>query len=107
MLDSGLTPAALAFDARQQRFIARLANECEGSQSKECFYYPTPGALVARVAAIEHAHGRRADARYCPDLGENPVVKTTILEYNIAATRALELWENETESKLRSGTWTW
>jgi hypothetical protein len=32
MRDSGLTPAAVALDARQQRFVARLANACEGSE---------------------------------------------------------------------------
>jgi hypothetical protein len=61
MRDSGLTPAAAALDARQQRFMERLASACEGSKSKELFEYPTPDAPVGRVAAIEHARGRRAE----------------------------------------------
>jgi hypothetical protein len=41
--DSGLTPAAVALKARQQRFVARLASACEASKSKELFEYPSPG----------------------------------------------------------------
>jgi len=107
MRDSGLTPAAVALDARQQRFVARLASACEGSKSKELYDYPTPGAPVGRVAAIEHAHGRRAETMRWPDPGEEPAVKTTILEDDAAAKRATELWAREKEGKAGSGTWTW
>jgi hypothetical protein len=80
MRDSGLTPVTVALHSRQQRFVARLANACEGSKSKELFEYPTPGAPVGRVAATEHARGRRAETIRWPDPGERPAVKTTILE---------------------------
>jgi hypothetical protein len=107
MQGSGLTPVAVALDARQQRFVARLANTWEGSKSKELFQYPTPGAQVGRVAAIEHARGRRAETMRWPDPGEKPTVKTTILEDDTEAKRAAELWAKEKEGQSGSGTWTW
>jgi len=107
MRDSGLTPAAVALDARQQRFVARLANMSEGSMSKEFFEYPTSGAIVGRVAAGEHARGRRAEAMRWPDPGEKPAVKATILEDDTEAKRAAELWAKKKEGKTGSGTWTW
>jgi len=55
MRDSGLIPEAVALDAGQQRFVARLANRCEGSKGRELIQYPTPGAPEGRVAATEHA----------------------------------------------------
>jgi hypothetical protein len=47
---------AVALDARQQWFVARLAIAYEGSKSKEPLEDRTPCALVGKVAAIEHAH---------------------------------------------------
>ena len=107
MRDSGLTPAAVALDARQQRFVARLASACEGSKSKKLYDYPTPGALVGRVAASEHTRGRRTETMCWPDSGVKPAVKTTILEDDAAAMRAVELWAREMEGKAESATWTW
>jgi len=42
--DIVLTPAAVAHDARHQRFVAKLARACGGSMSKECYDYFTLGA---------------------------------------------------------------
>jgi len=107
MRDSGLTSAAVALDARQQRFVARLANACEGSKSKELYDYPTSGAPVGRVAAIEHARRRRAETMCWPAPGEEPAVKTTILDDDAAAKRAAERWAREKEGKSGSGAWVW
>jgi len=85
MRDSGLTPVAVALDARQQQLVARLASACEGSKSKELYDYPTPGAPVGRVAAIEHACSRKAETMCWPVPGDEPAVKTTILEDDAAA----------------------
>jgi hypothetical protein len=41
---------------------------------------------------MEHARGRRAETMCWPDPGEEPAVKTTILEDDAAAMRAAELW---------------
>ena len=51
MRDSGLTPAPVVFDSRQQRFAARLANACEGTKLKELHDYPTSGAPIWRVVS--------------------------------------------------------
>jgi len=42
-----------------------------------------------------------------PDPGEEPEIKTTILEDDTAARRAAELWAKDTEGESGSGTWTW
>jgi hypothetical protein len=100
-------PAAVALDASQQRFVARLVSACEGPKSKDLYNYPTPGAPVDRVAAIEHACGRRAETMRRPDPGEEPAVKTTILEDDAAAKRATELWATRKQRNTGSGTRTW
>ena len=106
MTDSGLTPAAVALDAWQQRCVWRLASACAGSKAKELYNYPTPGVPVGRVAAMEHARGNRAETMCSPDPGEKPAVRTTILD-DATAKRAAELWAQSKESKAGSGTWTW
>jgi len=90
---------AVALDARQQWFVARLANAFKGSTAKELFEYPTSGSPVGRVAAIEHACARGAATLCWPDLGEMPAVMFTILEDNTTDKRAAELWAKEKESK--------
>jgi hypothetical protein len=87
--------------------VARLGNAYEGSKSKKLFEYPTRGAPVGRVAAIEHARGRRVETMRCPGPGEKPAIKTTILEDDIEAKRAAELWAKEKEGKSGSAIWIW
>jgi hypothetical protein len=105
--DSGVTPAAVALDARKQWFVAALANACEGSKLKPPFEYPTPHASVGRVAATEHARGTIAETMRWPKPGERPGVKATMLEDDTEAKKAAELWAKETEGQLGSGTWIW
>jgi hypothetical protein len=59
MRDSGLTPAPVALDSRQQRFAPRLASTCEGSKHKERYNHPTSGAPICRVIKNQHERGRR------------------------------------------------
>jgi hypothetical protein len=84
-----------------------FAYACEGSKSRELYDYPTPGAPVGRVAATEHAPGRRAETMCWPDPGDEPAFKTTILEDDVAAKRAAGIWAKEKDGKSGSGTWTW
>jgi hypothetical protein len=42
-----------------------------------------------------------------PDHGEKPAIKTTILEFHVAAKRAAMLWAKDKEAKSGSGIWTW
>jgi hypothetical protein len=104
MRHAGITPAAVALDARQQRFVSRLANMCEGSMAKELYDYPTPGAPVGRVAPTEHGLSRRAETICWPDPGDKPAVKTMILEDDDAARRAAERWAGRKQSEEGSGT---
>jgi len=90
MRDAGLTAVALALDARQQQCQSRMANACEGYKTKELYHYPTPGAPVGRVAATEHACGRRAVTMWWPDPAEKAAVKFIMLEEDATATRAAE-----------------
>ena len=97
----------MALDARQQIFVARLANACKGSKSQELFEYPAPGEPVGRVAAMEHACCRRAETMRWADPGEKTAVKTTILEDDTEAKRAADLWAKEKAGESGSGTWSW
>jgi len=106
MRDSGLQCVVVPLNSGQHRFVGRIATACDGFKSNEIFEYPTPGAPVVRVAAIEHAHGRRAETIRWPDHGEKPVVKTSILADDTKAKRAAELWAKKREGKPGSGTWT-
>jgi len=92
MRDPGLTPAAVALNAQHQWFVPRLASTCEGSKSTELLDYPTPRAPVGRMALIDHSCGRRAETMCWPDPGEEPAIKTTILEDDTMAKRAAALW---------------
>ena len=74
---------------------------------KDLYDHPTLGALVGRVAAMEHARGRRAETMCEPDPWEKLVVRTTMPEDDAEAKRAAELWAKRKESKAGSGTWTW
>jgi len=90
----------VALDARQRRFLSKLPSTCTSSKAEELYDYPTPGAPGGRVAAIEHARGRRAETMCWPDPGENPAVKTTILEDDTAAESATEQWAIKSKAKL-------
>jgi len=89
--DPGLTPAAVALNPRQQLFMAELTSMYDGSNSQELYHDPTPHPPVGRVAGLEHACGRTAETMCWPDPGEEPAVKTTILEDDATAKRAAEL----------------
>jgi hypothetical protein len=66
--------------------------------------YPKYNTPVDREAAIEHAFGRRTETMCWADPGEKPAVKTTILEDDNAAKRALKVWAKENEGKPASDT---
>jgi len=57
MRDSGLTPVPVVMDSRQQQYLARLANACEGTKLKEMYHYPIPGATICRIIKKEHDRG--------------------------------------------------
>ena len=63
--ESGLTPAPVILDARQQRFAARLANACS-SKLKELHHNPSSGAPICQVIREEHEHGRTTEGADWP-----------------------------------------
>jgi len=58
MRDSGLTPAPLILESRQQPFAARLANMCS-NKLRKLYQNPFSGAPVCRAVKKEHEHGRK------------------------------------------------
>jgi len=107
MRNSGLTPAAVALDTRPAWFLQHWASTGVGSKLKMLFNYPTRGAQVGRVAAIEHTCCRIAETLCWPDPGVEPEVKTTILEDGATAMRATKLWATRQDSKAGSGKRMW
>jgi len=104
--ESGLTPAPVTLDSRQQRFAARLEN-ASSSNLKEVHSNNSPGAPICRLVRKEHANGRTIEGMGWPAPGEGPAVKTTILDDTAPAKRAAQRWAREKEAKLRAGVWMW
>jgi hypothetical protein len=86
MTESGLTPAPAILDSRQQPFAARLADACS-SKLKELHRNPSSGAQICRVVKKEHEHGTTTKGMNWLTLGEESVVRTTILDDTTAAKR--------------------
>jgi len=103
MRDSGLTPAAVVLDSRQQRFAARLATACKGSKQKETFKHPTSGARICRVIKEEHERGREAETMCLPRPDEELAVKTVILRDDGAAKGQAKCWGSEREANVGPG----
>jgi len=56
---------------------------------------------------IEHEHGRTTEDMSWPAPGEEPVVKTIILDNKSTAMRAAQRWAREKEAKVGAGVWMW
>jgi hypothetical protein len=106
MTESGLTPAAVISDSRQQRFAARLANP-SSSNLEELQEDPWSSTPISRVVETEHSHRRSTEALSLLPLGEEPVVKSIILDDKWTAKRAAQRWVRETAAKVRAGVWMW
>jgi len=106
MRESGLTPAPVVLDSRQQRFAAILANACSG-KLKELHRNPSSGAPICRVVKDEHEHGRTTEGMMWPAPGEESVVRTIILDDTTAAKRTAQRWPREQEARMGAGVWMW
>jgi len=106
MRESGLTPAPVILDSRQQRFAARLENACS-SNLKELHKNPSSGAPICRVVRNEHEHGRTTEGMNCPAPGEEPVVSNTILDNTTSAKSGAQRWAREKEAKIGAGVSMW
>jgi len=106
MRESGLTPAPVTLDSRQQRFAARLENACS-SKLKELHSNPSCGVPICRVVRKEHEHGRTTKGMNWPAPGEEPAIRTTILDDTAAAKCAAQCWAREKEAKIGAGVRMW
>jgi len=106
IIESRLTLVPATLDSRKQRFAARLENPCS-SELKELQSNPSSGAPMCREVWTEHEHGRTSEAMNWPALGEEPAVRTTILEDTAAAQSAAQRWAREKEAKTGAGVWMW
>jgi hypothetical protein len=68
---------------------------------------PSSGTPICRVVEIEHEHGRTTEDMSWPAPGEEPVVKTIILDDKSTAKRAAQRWAREKEAKVGAGVWMW
>ena len=106
MRESGLTPGPVTLDYRQQRFAARLENAC-GSKLKQLHSNPFSGAPICRVVRKKHEYGRTTEGINWRAPGEEPAVRTTILDDTAAAKSAAQRWAREKEAKMGAGVWMW
>jgi len=106
MRKSGLTPAPVILDSRQQRFAAGLAN-ARSSKLKELYYNPCSGAPICKVIRKEHEHCRTTEGTDWPPPGKESVVRTTILDDTTPAQNAAQRWPREKEAKIGAGVWMW
>ena len=106
MRDSGLTPAPVILESRQQRFAARLANACS-NRLRKLHQYPSSGTPVCRAVKKEHKHARTTEGMNWPAPGEESVVRTIILDDATSAKRAAQRWAREKEAKVGAGVWMW
>jgi len=106
MRESGLTLAPVILDSRQQRFAARIENACS-SKLKELHKNPFSGAPICRAVRKAHEHGRTTKGMNWPALGEEPVVRTIILDDTTAAKSAVQRCAREKEAKVGAGFRMW
>jgi len=106
MRQSGLTPAPVTLDSRQQRFAAILENACSSKQ-KALHSNPSSGAPICRVIRKEHEHGRTTEGMNWPAPVEEPAVRTTILDDTAVAKCAAQCGATEEEAKSGAGVWMW
>jgi hypothetical protein len=106
MSESGLTLVPVILASRQQRFAVRIENACS-SKLKELRKNPSCGALICTACRKEHEHGRTTEGMDWTTLGEEPVVRTTILGDTTAAKSPERHWAREKEAKIGAGVWMW
>jgi len=99
MRESGLTPAPVTLDSRQQRFAMRPEN-AGSCKLRELHSNPPSGAPICRVVRKEHEHGRTIEGMSWPAPGEEPAVRTTILDDTAAAKSAAQRWAREKEANI-------
>jgi len=106
MGESGLTPALVIWEPREQRFTARLANACS-STLKELHHNPLSGAPIFKVIREEHERGWTTEGIDLPPLCTESVVRTSILDDTTAAKSAAQRWVRNKAAKVGAGVCLW
>jgi len=68
---------------------------------------PCSGTPICRVVERDHDHGWTTEGMSWPAPGEEPGVKTIILDDKSTAKRATQHWAKEKEAKVGVGVWMW
>jgi len=102
MTESGLSPAWVTLDSRQQRFAAKLENACS-SKLTELHSDPSSRAPICRVVRREHERGQTTEGMNWPVPGKEPAVRMTTLDDTAAAKCAAQRWAREKEAQLGAG----
>jgi len=76
-------------------------------QAKGATQQPLLRGADMQSSSKEHERGRTIEGMSCPALGEEPAVRTTIMDDTAAAKRAAQLWAREKEAKFGTGGWMW
>jgi len=106
MRDSGLTPAPVILQSRQQRFAAGLAITFSITLRK-LHRNPSSGTLVCSAVKKEQKHGRITEGMSWLAPGEESVVRTVKPDDATAAKRVVQCWAREKEAKVGAGVWMW
>ena len=99
MRESGLTPAPVILDSRQQRFAVTLANTCI-KKLKDLHQDPSSRTPICSVVEIELEHGRTTEFMSWLALREETVVETLILDNKTTAKSAAQRWAREKQGKV-------
>jgi hypothetical protein len=99
MRESRLTPAPVTLDSRLQRFAARIENTCN-SKLKDLHRNASSRAPICRVVRKESEHGRTTEGMNLPAPGEDPAVRTTILDDTSAAKSAAQRLSREKDATI-------
>ena len=106
MRESGLTPAPVILDSRQQRFAARLANACS-SKVNELYQDPRSGMPICRAIQTQHEQGRISAGMSCPALSQEHMVNTVIMDIKRTAKSAAQCRSREKVEKVGAVVWIW
>jgi len=104
MWESGLTPVPVILDCSQQHFTARLTN-AYSSELKELHEDPLSGTPICPVIETEHQSSWATEGMSWSAPGEEPVVKTIILDDKSTVKSAAHSWARENEANDGEGVW--
>jgi len=102
--DSGLPPAPVITESRQQRFAASLANKCS-SNLRKLHQNPSSGTLVCSAVKTEQEDGQICDRLDWPVPRKDSWVTTVIRADTTAGKRTIHHWARDIEAKLGAGVW--